>query len=247
MATRSERVRARNARQNGRQSFFDLLWNCLSLLAVIGIVAVCGVVGLIYADPASAINPFPPPTTAPTLILPTTLPTETPVVAVVIFTPEPSATPETVEPTPMPTETLIPTETPTEGPTATATIRSAYPYIVDTTSVISGETFHSGEGCKLWVAGQTFDLNRAPYVGIKVRLGGYVTRTISQLSLTGTALQYGPAGYEFTILDEAQDSKESLWVQLLDQTDVPLSPRVYFDTFADCSKNLVLINFRKVK
>jgi hypothetical protein len=85
-------------------------------------------------------------------------------------------------------------------------------------------------------------------VGITVQLGGSFNRgTLYQLSLTGTALQYGPAGYEFTVADQPVNSSQAVWVQLLDQSGIPLSNRIYFDTFNDCSRNLILINFRQIR
>jgi hypothetical protein len=113
---------------------------------------------------------------------------------------------------------------------------------------IPGATFPDHDTCKLWVAGQAYDLQGAPMQGITVMLGGYLDRkTLSQLSLTGTALQYGQAGYEFTVADQAVKSKQAVWVALFDQAMIPLSGKIYFDTYDDCSQNLVLVNFRQVR
>ena len=219
-------------------------WNVLSILVLLAIAFVLLTFMSIYQDPQNSINPFPPPTQVATLFIPTGTATQTPLAA-------------TSTPSPLPTETALPSETPTlsptptmtftEGPSATPTIHSAWPFIQGNSSVISGDVFHAGEGCKLWVAGQALDLQGAPVVGITVQLGGYLNKTLSQLSLTGTALQYGPAGYEFTITDPAAASKQSVWVQLLDQSGVPLSNRIVFDTQEDCSQNLILIYFRQVR
>ncbi|MBE0696565.1 MAG: hypothetical protein IH586_06550, partial [Anaerolineaceae bacterium] len=99
-----------------------------------------------------------------------------------------------------------------------------------------------------WVAGQTYDLQGAPMVGITVMLGGSLDgNTLYQLSLTGTALQFGQAGYEFNVAEQPTKSKASVWVQLFDQALIPLSGRIYLDTFEDCKQNLILINFRQVR
>ncbi|HSV86480.1 MAG TPA: hypothetical protein VLH85_07885, partial [Levilinea sp.] len=67
-------------------------------------------------------------------------------------------------------------------------------------------------------------------------------------TLTGTALKYGEAGYEFTISDEnIFASKGDFWIQLIDQQRNPLSARVVFDTFDDCARNLIIINFTQVR
>jgi len=36
-------------------------------------------------------------------------------------------------------------------------------------------------------------------------------------------------------------------VQLLDQAGAPLSEKIYFETFEDCNRNLVFINFKQVR
>ncbi len=114
--------------------------------------------------------------------------------------------------------------------------------------MISGSTFPDHDECKLWVAGQAYDLQGAPMQGITVMLGGGLAgEGLYQLSLTGTALQYGPAGYEFTIADAPKNSRQSVWVALYDQAMVPLSGKIYFDTTEDCSQNLILVNFRQIR
>ena len=60
-------------------------------------------------------------------------------------------------------------------------------------------------------------------------------------------LNYGRGGYEFTLADHPIASKQSAWVQLLDQSNLPLSPKVYFNTYEDCSKNLIIVNFKQVR
>lgn len=231
-----------------RQSRGDIVWNVLSVLMLLGMACLLMVFLQIYREPASQLNPFPPPTLAAVLVVPTS--TVTPSLAPPSATPQPTLAPsETPQPpSPTPTVTDTPTETPTPGPSPTATIHSLYPFILDTTSVISGDVFHAGEGCKLWVAGQALDLQRAPMVGITVMLGGSLRgQNLYQLSLTGTALQYGPAGFEFTIAEETTASTDAVWVMLLDQAGIPLSARTYFETFSDCSRNLILVNFRQVR
>lgn len=253
MATIDERANY-NARTllNDTQTFErsrtgDQFWNTMSWLVILCMGVVLVAFGMIFIDPSNSINPFPPPTTAPTLFIPTGTPTLTPSVTVAV-TSTPTLTPEPEEPTATATISPTATLTPTEGPSATPTINSAWPFIQGNSSVISGEVFHSNEGCKLWVAGQALDMQGTPLVGITVQLGGYINaKSQYQLSLTGTALQYGPAGYEFTITDQAVASSEALWVQLLDQSGIPLSNRIYFDTYDDCQRNLILINFKKIR
>jgi hypothetical protein len=232
------------------QEHSDLVWNVLTVLVWVLIVCVVMAFLSISANPKSAMSMFQP--NAPTLASFVTLPTMT-------ASPQPSATAgvsPTVTLTPIPpTATLspaptsIPTETATLGPSPTATIHSLYPFAPrGEIKVIDAATFPDHESCRLWVAGQAYDLQGAPMTGITVMLGGYLDRkTLSQLSLTGTALQYGQAGYEFTVADRPSASKEDVYVQLFDQAMIPLSGRVYFNTAEDCTQNLVLINFRQVR
>jgi hypothetical protein len=162
-----------------------------------------------------------------------------------------SPTPTRMTPTAThtPTSSPTPTETPTPGPSPTATVYSLYPFIQrGEIKVIDGSTFPDRDMCRLWVAGQAYDLQGAPMVGITVMMGGRLDRkNLNQLSLTGTALQYGQAGYEFTLAEQPANSKQSVWVQLFDQSMVPLSSRIFFDTYEDCTQNLILINFRQVR
>lgn len=231
----------------------DLGWNVLTVVVLLGMTSVIlGIVSLVN-NPYSAFNPFQPP--VPTLVMSVSIPTEA-------ATPTPPATAtaslplETPAPaggliTPMPTftATLPPTETNTPGPSPTATIFSIFPFIQrGEVKIIDASSFHEHDTCKLWVAGQAFDLKGAPLTGVTIMLGGSLERkTVSQLSLTGTALQYGPAGYEFTIAEQPAASRQSVWVQLFDQSMNPLSARIPFDTAAECAQNLILVNFRQVK
>jgi hypothetical protein len=229
---------------------FDMVWNALSVLMLLGIGMIVAAFVIIFNDPASRLNPLPLPTAPVALVFPTLTPYHTPVPPTPPppDTATPNATVTPVEPTP--TIPLTPTEaeTPTPGPSPTPTINSLYSFILRGDPVaIAGSAMPGHEECKLWVAGQAYDLQNAPMTGITVQLGGYLGRTISQYSLTGTALQYGPAGYEFTVSNTVQASSQSVWIMLLDQSGVPLSGRVYFDTFNDCQKNLILINFRQVR
>jgi hypothetical protein len=101
------------------------------------------------------------------------------------------------------------------------------------------------------VAGQVFDLTGAPVTGLLIRLGGSlpgVDDPKDMLSLTGTALNYGREGYyEFTLADIPVVSKQSVWVQLVNQENTPLSEKIYFDTYESCDKNLVILNFKQVR
>ena len=98
------------------------------------------------------------------------------------------------------------------------------------------------------VGGQALDLSGAPVQWLIVQLGGVLDgKQIEQLTMTGTATQYDKGGFEFTLADEPIESTNTLWVQLLDQAGLPLSEKIYFDTFEDCDKNLIVINLKQVR
>ncbi len=220
-------------------------WDILSILTLVGILALGVVFGLIFLNPFIGFNPYPPPAAVPTLFIPTGTPTQK--VLPSIWTPTATLAPTETATAEPPTATITATATDTPIPTDTP-VASAYPYQPrGDPAVLAGSVIHPDEGCKLWVAGQAFDMKGAPVIGLTVQLGGYLDKQIYLLSLTGTALQYGPGGYEFTLAEQAVASHESVWVQLLDQEGYPVSARMYFDTFAECDKNLVLVNFKQVR
>ena len=251
---RAQRRKARATRRN-RQA--DGFWNILTGFVWLATVSVLVIYGLIYSNPGIPLNPFKPaglmpePTLASAIILPTETAsptiTETPKRGPATRTPTPTRTPAT------PTVTLTPsptfTQTATPGPSATPTVNSPYPFILRGEPVVlAANTFPDHDECKLWVAGQTYDLNNAPMVGVIVMMGGYVSgKNLYEVSLTGTALQYGQAGYEFTVADAPANSSGTVWIQLFDQSQYPLSERVMLNTFEDCNRNLILVNFRQVR
>lgn len=239
----------------------DMIWNVLTVLVWLMMACTVMAFASIYANPRSLLNPFRPMQPANvvaavsiTTRTPAPQATETPMAVAALAQGDPAALAATeLPPTEEPTATMTPeptaTETPTPGPSATATVHSLYPFIQrGEIKTIDASTFPDHDTCKLWVAGQAYDLQGAPMVGITVMLGGYLDyKNLYQLSLTGTALQYGQAGYEFTVVDVPVKSKQAVWVELFDQAMIPLSGKVYFDTSEDCTQNLVLINFRQVR
>ncbi|NPV84379.1 MAG: hypothetical protein HPY45_00020 [Anaerolineae bacterium] len=269
-ANHAELIRARReARRLKRRK--QAVWDVLTLLVGVMILVVIGVGVYIFLQPESALNPFPPPTMPASIMLPSQTPVPVqqdvsdglgkPAQVHAADTQLPTTT--AVEPTATQTPTLTvvyptlpqPSSTPSINvhdifATLTATAYSAYPYTLKAPPAAI-QAFHlPAEKLCHWsgVGGQVIDIQNRPATGILVQLGGYLNRAYyNQTSLTGTALQYGPAGYEFTLGEELKASRKGLWVQLVDQSLYPLSEKVYFDTFNDCSKNLILINFKQVK
>lgn len=232
-----------------------LVWNILTVIVLLGVLAIGLVFLVVFLKPDTGLNPFPPPTLPVVMGFPTA--TVTPVRFL-----EPTWTPSpTIEPTAtytaQPTPTSAPTETPfflfTVSPVPEETqTTGGMPFVISPGTPVSTSSgaFHPEEGCNwLGIAGQVFDLSGAPVSGQQVRIGGTLAGgVVDLLSLTGLANAYGRAGfYEFKLADTPIASRETLWVQMLDQAGLAMSDKIYFDTFDTCEKNLVFINFRQVR
>ena len=230
-----------------------VVWNVLTILVLVTILCVATVFILIYIDPNSNLNPFPPATSNPALATAT-------VTVIPRFTLVPTWTPTAViiqaTGTPVPTDTLIVITSLIENPTAVepeiAGNTNKYAFVLQrgSPSPITGAQFHPDAGCK-WsgVAGQATSLNGEAVKGLFVQLGGTISGvdTIDSLTMTGLAPQYGPGGFELTLSDKLVSSNGTLWIQLLDQQNLPLSDRIFFSTFDDCEKNLIIIYFDQVR
>lgn len=244
--------------QRRNKGKLDGFWNFLSFVGVIGIVGAIIFVAMLFNNPASAYNPYPPPTLPVAVILPTS--TATPYRLPATWTPtigeetifQETNTPTAFSPTQLPEDGLI-IETLEIDTTDVASgyykfaLQSA-PAPIDA-SILKPD-LQSSDGTCNWmgVGGQVLDLQGSPYTGVGIQLGGQQNgRTILLTSLTGTALQYGPAGYEFKISDEPYATVNNFWLRLVDQANLPLSERIYFDTYDSCDKNLIIINLKQVK
>ncbi len=241
-------------------------WNLLSVVFLLGALCLGSVAVMIFLNPTSPLNIFPPATLPPTIFVPSPTatiwaPTET-WTPTATFLPTDTATPEPPSPTPTelpPDDTPIAesgtpaVETPTvaAGVTPSVAAESSMPFVVQdgnplaTTSAVQ----HPELGCNwMGVGGQVFDKNGAPAVGFIVMLGGTLNgKTVSMFTLSGTYTNYGPAGYEFKLADAPIASSQEVWIQLFDQARLPLSKPVYLNTFNDCNRNLTMVNFKQIK
>jgi hypothetical protein len=120
-----------------------------------------------------------------------------------------------------------------------------YPFELQQTGVLAIQGWF---GCEwMGVAGQIFDPTGDPIQNLIVHLEGFWNGTaVSVEVLSGTAPQYGPAGYEFLLGTQPLNSSRTLWVQLYDATHKQISARIYFNTYNDCARNLILINFVEI-
>jgi hypothetical protein len=229
------------------------VWNILTILILVTLFCVLSYFVLIFLNPTSSLNPFPPPTLNPALY--TLTPTVTP-----RFTLVPSWTPtnasELSTGTPVPSETPIPlivsVDNPTKVEPVVAQPSKDYSFVVQqgSPSAIAASEFHQTSSCD-WsgVAGQATSLNGEAVKGLFVQLGGSTPDggIMENLVMTGLAPQYGQGGFEITLSDKLFASTATLWIQLLDQQNLPLSDRIYFDTYNDCQKNLVIVYFSQVR
>lgn len=227
----------------------ELFWNLLTILVLIMMCVLSGVFVAIYLNPNIPLNPLPPPTMPVPLLLPTdtSLPPALPPTwtATITVTPSPSNTPQPQTPTA--TETQLPTGV---SIPPTATFVSAYPFALQGQPTgIDASVLYPERACKwMGVGGQVVDLQGRPVTGITVQLGGTLNgKAIDQTTLTGLATKYGDAGYEFELAKEPTATSQTLWVRLVDQARLPLSGKVFFDTYAECEKSLIIVNFRQVK
>jgi hypothetical protein len=235
----------------------SLIWNVLTVLVLLMVVCLVGGFLLILMNPSSQLNLFPPPTLPATISFPTATATSQYVLPAT-WTPAPTLEP-TLTDTPAPSSTPAPTETPFSLFTLTPTTVSGtdeapaeFPFIVGPGTPVgtSSLAFHPEAGCDwMGVAGQVFDLSGAPVSGQQVRVGGTLLGApIDMLSLTGLTTAYGNNGfYEFTLGEKPVISTGTLWVQLIDQSGLPMSDKIYFDTYDACDKNLIFVNFKQVR
>lgn len=223
-----------------------IFWDVLSGILVAASLVVALVFLILFINPQSGLNPLPPTTVPPPIVTLTPSPTPKQVLPPT-WTPGPSPTAQ-----PFPTEAqatltpVPPTPTQENGGETTQTGNSQVSFVVEEDSPTYTENFvHEEEGCQwLGVAGQVFDENGDPVSSILVEAGGFLgDQEVSFLTLTGMADEYGGGGYEIVLADEPIASQNSVWIQLLDQTNLPFSDKVYFNTYDNCDQNLVLIDF----
>ena len=223
-------------------------WDILS----IGVLLVTACIGLyflvVFLSPNIVLNPFSPNKLEQRLIPTYTI---TPLVLPATWTP--TSTPY-IPPTdtPRPTFTSVASSTPvllvppTVTPTFTPTPKAPYSAKVD---YISSGLHHPEAGCNwLGVAGIVLDKNKAHHIYLTVILTGTLNgHSINQITVSGAAAPtYSAAsGFEFVLGSAPRDSKGTLYLQLRDQGGVPLSENIYINTYADCSKNMVWVQFKQ--
>ena len=234
--------------KNAKRSSSSLsIWDLLSGLVLLVTLCFGGYFLLVFFNPNLPLNPFPP---APT-------PLRFPTATITPIQPPPTWTATmvnvTLTPTLLATFTLEPSATgfslipPTKTPPATSTPKA--PFTVSPPSAIQSTVIASlvEFGCN-WtgVGGTVNDAKNSPIIGVTIRLvGTWNGQSINSLNVSGVNSDYGPSGWQFKLGDTPAASTKSLYLQVLDQSGLPLSDNVYINTYTDCTKNLILVRFKK--
>jgi hypothetical protein len=226
-----------------------LVWNFLTLVVLLGTCYLAYLFLTIFTNPNSPINPYPPaplPTSylyqsaTPTI---TIIPREATWTSTLTIQPSPSRTKA-------PTWTLVsqlitPSITATE-PTSTITITPMPASAVITYQ--ASTAYHPDQKCNwMGVAGKVLGKDGKPLPNQTILLGGSLAgqEIQSLLKISGLSPAYGSAGFEFVLGDKPVASTQTLWIQIFDNNGNPLSSRILFDTYTDCSKNLVMVVFTR--
>jgi hypothetical protein len=220
-------------------SFFNVLTVGILIVTLLGLIITLS----IFANPHSPLNPFPPPSFPSTVQIPT--PTATQRSLPVVWTPtswEISGIGElniSLD-TPPPASTSLPFSTPIGG----------FSFgLQGNPTAVSSASFRSNPTCSwMGVGGRVYNLSNSPLKGLVLRLGGNINgvELEEQFRLSGLDTIYGPSGFEFTLSGTPLQTVHSYWIQLQDQAGNPLTDKIYFDTYADCKRNLILINFKQL-
>jgi len=222
------------------------IWDMLSILTLILTFCIGAYYVAVFLFPQSAFNPMKPDLAALS-VFPT--PTLTPIQLEATWTVTPSQA-VTETPTLLPTYTLAPSSTPLSlitpsiTPTPTATPKAPFSATI---TYIASTIIHQEEACN-WqgIGGTVVDASNADMLRMTIRLEGkYNGKSKTELTVSSIAPAYGKSGYEFFLGTTPIASKGELKLQLLDQAGLPLSDVISIDTFNDCSKNLVLVRFKK--
>ena len=175
---------------------------------------------------------------------------------------DPTATPKpkfTATATPKPyTATPVKTATPSFTATATATrtpkptfTPTAVPYSLQLMNPYYLKNFtHDDLGCGwLGVAGQIFNNEGKVQKDIVIRAGGAINgspvieKMVMPLAEPNIDPAYGPGGFELTLAYSLANTKSEVWIQLFSLGGDTLSDKIYLETYDDCQKNLILLNF----
>ncbi len=227
----------------------DRIWNILSIIVLVLTGCIAAYFAIIFFYPDSSLNPLRPGggglfVSAP----PTQTPAPIKLQATWTASPAPEVTPTS---TPRPTFTPFSTDTPfslvppTRTPKPSSTPKA--PFSATSIKNVESTLIHPDLACN-WagIGGTVVDSSNGQLIGTVVVLRGTLDgKTIDLTTVTGINKEYGQSGFEFVIGDAPIASTKTLYVQLVDQSGIPLSDKIEITTSADCSKNLVLMRLKK--
>jgi hypothetical protein len=147
-----------------------------------------------------------------------------------------------------PTPTPIPTETSAQAQVSGDVVPD-FRYTVQQGTPLGITNFlHPEAGCNwLGVGGQAFKLTSEPALGLIAVVGGSLAgTTLNNSTVSGSASGLGPGGFEIALSSSPVESQGTVWIQLFDANGNSQSDRIFIDTYADCNRNLILVNFTEV-
>jgi hypothetical protein len=150
-----------------------------------------------------------------------------------------------------PTVDVTPTPPPQEdlrtfsGQVESSEMATAWYVLQPGSPVATNNIFHPELGCNwLGLGGQIFAESGQSVGMLVVELGGsHNGKEVNGLTLTGSAVQWGPGGYEFQVDNQPSASQGELWLRVMSLAGDPLSDRIYIDTYGDCERSAILVNF----
>src|SRR3990170_2956649 len=235
-----------DGKQSRPQSRPMQTWDVLSILVLIISTCIAAYFVFIFISPDSPFNILPPGGRGPKT--PTVTVTALQLQATWTASPTLELTPSD---TPRPTFTPFFTNTPFSlvPPTKTAkpTSTPKAPFTALSVTQVESTIIHPDLACN-WagIGGTVVDANNSPVIGTVVVLRGTLDGSaIEQQTVTGINKEYGPSGFEFVLGNAPIASNKTLYVQLVDQQNIPLSDPAPFSTSTECSKNLVMVRFKK--
>jgi hypothetical protein len=228
--------------KRSRGSFGGIIWKIGTAYFFVGTLCLVAFFLYTYLIPHNPLNPFPPASG-----ITTDSPTQSPV-----DTQPPLAQTDTIPTatTAVPTEGSTLNPLPSATPFATGDVTPTTP----STGMIhfktqDGMPIHlpHSDGCGgLYIAGNVIDMVGNPLVFMLVRVGGTLGGETLQLedALSGSNPNYTESGWEVKIADAPIDSTGTVFVELYTlESEDPVSDLIILDTYNDCNRNLILVNF----
>lgn len=228
-----------------------LLLNLLTFLFLLASLLMAAYFIYTYGKPNHPLNPLAPPTQVSEIHISEATPT-TPAVS--------NETEAAAQPVGTEAESAAPTYTPTPGPAATLpSFPTATPVVINTLSpTLTDEPRkfvaqegtpsylpYSGGCTGLYIAGNITDIDDNPVMLMTVRASGTLGGEDFLIeALSGSNADYTVSGWEIKLSDTLLASTGEITVALYRQGGwEPISEEVQIDTFNDCSRNLIVVNF----